>query len=147
SITNVQNLQVLERMVMGNDQVAVYDNGHYNTSVRPTLEDLGIGATIGPNNLPLSNSRFFQKKVKERVAAMMAEAPDHDDDVDGFSLEKAIRVANQEAGVPRILARPAEAAILLSKAADLLGNPSTVIDLLHRADALLVASTPDPTGA
>ncbi len=66
SVQNVAN-EKLERMLMGNDQVAVYDNGFYNTAVTRcagnidgACDDIGIGATIGPNNLPLSLSRFFQ---------------------------------------------------------------------------------------
>src|SRR5262249_157186 len=71
SVQNVAN-QKLERMIMGDDNTAVYDNGFYNTAVTicrgnvggapPTsaCNDIGIGATIGPLNLPLSMSRFFQ---------------------------------------------------------------------------------------
>lgn len=35
---------LIERMVMGNGKTAVYDGGFYNIGVRPTLEDLGVGA-------------------------------------------------------------------------------------------------------
>jgi cytochrome c peroxidase len=65
SVQNVKN-EKLERMLMGNNQVAVYDNGFYNTGVRMCAglngpcDDVGIGATIGPLNLPLSMSRYFQ---------------------------------------------------------------------------------------
>jgi len=71
SVQNVQN-QKLERMIMGNDQGAVYDNGFYNTGVRRCAglagpcDDVGIGASIGPRNLPLSMSRFFQ--LPENIA-------------------------------------------------------------------------------
>lgn len=140
SLTNVQNFEILERMIMGNDEVAVYDNGHYNTGVRPTLEDIGIGATIGPRNLPLSNSRFFQKEVKERVNRIRREHP-------GIDLEVAIRQANQELEVPRIVARPDEAAVLIAKAADLLANPQSVIDLLADAEAHLLAVPHEPLAA
>src|SRR5258706_16346691 len=53
-------------MIMGDEAVAVYDNGFYNTAVRRCAglagpcDDVGVGATIGPLNLPLSMSRFFQ---------------------------------------------------------------------------------------
>ncbi len=66
---SVQNVgsEKLERMLMGNNLTAVYDNGFYNTAVTRcagniagACDDIGIGATIGPNNLPLSTSRFFQ---------------------------------------------------------------------------------------
>jgi cytochrome c peroxidase len=67
SVQNVRN-EKLERMLMGDDQVAVYDNGFYNTAVTRcagnidgACDDIGLGATIGPKNLPLSLSRFFQQ--------------------------------------------------------------------------------------
>lgn len=72
SVRNVEN-EKLERMIMGNDRVAVYDNGFYNTAVTRCAgqagpcDDVGIGATIGPLNLPLSLSRFFQ--MPENIAA------------------------------------------------------------------------------
>jgi cytochrome c peroxidase len=65
SVQNVRN-EKLERMIMGDNNVAVYDNGFYNTAVRRCVglaspcDDVGLGATIGPLNLPLSMSRFFQ---------------------------------------------------------------------------------------
>lgn len=70
SVRNVQN-EKLERMFMGDGGVAVYDNGFYNTAVRKCVgdihgsvtgecDDAGLGTTIGPLNLPLSMSRFFQ---------------------------------------------------------------------------------------
>jgi cytochrome c peroxidase len=134
SITRVQKFELLERMIMGNDQVAVYDNGHYNIAVRPTLEDLGIGATIGPLNLPLSNSRFFQNCVRDSVATGLD-----------------ARSANAQCKAPKILARPAEAADLLAKAAALLGpNNATrkaAEALIADANALLAAVPPDPVQA
>ena len=66
SVSNVVNTEKLERMIMGDDNVAVYDNGFYNTAVNRCAglagpcDDVGLGATIGPKNLPLSMSRFFQ---------------------------------------------------------------------------------------
>jgi cytochrome c peroxidase len=60
--------QPLERMVMGNGDVAVYDRGYYNISVRPTTDDLGNGGS-DPFGRPLalselarglSNSEFNQ---------------------------------------------------------------------------------------
>lgn len=57
----------LESMLMGNVQTATYDVGSYNTAVRRCdmvrdglCDDAGIGATIGPLNLPLSMARFAQ---------------------------------------------------------------------------------------
>jgi cytochrome c peroxidase len=50
--------QLIERMEMGNGKNAVYDNGFYNIGVRPTEEDLGVGAR-GPFG-PFSLSRRKQ---------------------------------------------------------------------------------------
>ena len=140
SLTNVQVPQILERMIMGDNGVAVYDNGFYNIGVRPTLEDIGVGGTIGPNNLPLSNSRFFQMRVRDIVAQLTAATP-------GLPIDVAIRMANTIAEVPRIVARPEEAARLLTQAAALIGNPPAVTSLIAQANAKLLAVPPDVTGA
>jgi len=63
--------ELLEHMFMGDGNFAVYDNGFYNTGMRPcaglqpngqqgSCDDLGVGASIGPLNLPLSNARLQQ---------------------------------------------------------------------------------------
>ncbi|BCR03808.1 hypothetical protein DESUT3_08770 [Desulfuromonas versatilis] len=49
------NEEAIERMVMGNNQVAVYDGGFYNIGVRKTTEDLGVGADLA--GFPLSFAR------------------------------------------------------------------------------------------
>jgi cytochrome c peroxidase len=49
----------LERMIMGDDMEAVYDNGIYNTGVRPETEDPGLGGK-DPFGNPLSESRLAQ---------------------------------------------------------------------------------------
>lgn len=59
SVKNVKK-ERLERMVMGNNEVAVYDNGFYNIGVRPTKEDLGVGDK-DPFGNPLSESRLAQQ--------------------------------------------------------------------------------------
>ena len=38
--------EAIERMLMGNGNPAVYDGGFYNIGVRPTLEDLAVGADL-----------------------------------------------------------------------------------------------------
>jgi cytochrome c peroxidase len=88
SVSNVVNAQeLLERMIMGNDGIAVYDNGFYNTGNTPCAglqadstqgrcDDLGLGATIGPLDLPLSNSRFFQRSENIAQAPPIATRPD-----------------------------------------------------------------------
>lgn len=48
----------VERMVMGDGGVALYDNGFYNIGVRPTFEDIGLGNT-DPYGNPLSFTRQF----------------------------------------------------------------------------------------
>ncbi|HET9597525.1 MAG TPA: cytochrome c peroxidase [Anaeromyxobacteraceae bacterium] len=120
-----QTPDLLERMVMGNGGVAVYDTGHYNVGVRPTDEDLGIGATIGPQNQPLSNSRRLQRCQQERMAQ-------------GQTVEQATTTCE----VPRILARPDEALRVLRQASALLGNPADVTALLDSAAALLGPNDP-----
>jgi cytochrome c peroxidase len=111
---------LLERMVMGDGGVAVYDAGHYNIGVRPTPEDVGIGATIGPANLPLSNSRRLQDCLRAQVKT-----------------GATVQAGSAACGIPRILARPGEAAVLLRQAAQALGNPPDVIALLNLAADLL----------
>ena len=133
SLSRVQGPEVLERMIMGNDRVAVYDNGFYNTGVRPTGEDLGVGAVIGPKNRPLSNTRGFQNCVNDALNA-------------NFSL--SLVQANDSCGVPRILARPSEAATLLSKAVASINGQvqaqAQVTALLNQANTYLSAVPPDP---
>ncbi|HKC72677.1 MAG TPA: cytochrome c peroxidase, partial [Chloroflexota bacterium] len=50
----------LERMRMGDGALAVYDNGFYNTGVRPITEDPGNGG-VDPFGNPLSDARYFQQ--------------------------------------------------------------------------------------
>ncbi len=52
-------LGVFERMVVGDGTPAVYDGGFYNLGVRPTGEDLGLGAN-DPFGHPLSLARQEQ---------------------------------------------------------------------------------------
>ncbi len=49
----------LERMIMGDEEEAVYDSGFYNIGVRKTAEDIGVGGT-DPFGNPLSESRLAQ---------------------------------------------------------------------------------------
>lgn len=49
---------LVERMLMGDGNIALYDNGFYNIGVRPTAEDLGVGGT-DPFNNPLSWTRQY----------------------------------------------------------------------------------------
>jgi cytochrome c peroxidase len=55
-----QNRTVMvESMLMHDNNVSVYDIGYYNIGVRPTAEDLGVGAN-DPFGNPLSFSRSLQ---------------------------------------------------------------------------------------
>ena len=51
--------QRVERMLMGDGQVALYDNAFYNIGVRPTFEDVGVGGT-DPWKNPLSFTRQYR---------------------------------------------------------------------------------------
>jgi len=64
SVGNAQDAEhgLVERMVMGDGFVALYDNGFYNTGVRPTAEDLGVGGG-DPFGVPLSFTRQYKQYV------------------------------------------------------------------------------------
>jgi cytochrome c peroxidase len=79
---HAENKQIIERMFMGDANVAVYDHGFYNTSVRQcaqqpggVCDDVGVGATIGPNNLPLSFVRYFQMQPNLSSAPVIPARP------------------------------------------------------------------------
>lgn len=55
--------EFVERMLVGNGGVALYDEGFYNIGVRPTVNDLGVGGT-DPFGNPLSFSRQFVGKLQ-----------------------------------------------------------------------------------
>lgn len=128
SLANVQGFQIIERMIMGDNRVAVYDNGFYNIGVRPTAEDLGVGARIGSRNRPLSNSRLYQECVRDALAS---------------NSTLSLASANSSCDVPRIQAKPQDAEKLLARAAELAGAPPAVIALLVEAHTLLEAAVPD----
>jgi cytochrome c peroxidase len=54
---------LVERMIMGDGNVALYDAGFYNTGVRPTAEDRGVGGTD-----PFGNPLSFAREAKLRAA-------------------------------------------------------------------------------
>jgi cytochrome c peroxidase len=68
----------IERMMMGDGGLALYDSGFYNIGVRPTKEDIGLGGTDG-YGFPLSFSRN---------AIRQASDPSHvfEDDMNSTSL-------------------------------------------------------------
>ncbi|MFZ6044074.1 cytochrome-c peroxidase, partial [Vibrio natriegens] len=51
---------LVERMIMGDNNAAIYDNGFYNIGVRPTKEDIGLGGD-DPWGNPLSFTRQAQQ--------------------------------------------------------------------------------------
>jgi cytochrome c peroxidase len=53
----------IERMVMADNLTTLYDNGFYNTGVRPTSEDLGVGGSDGWGN-PLSFTREYNSLLQ-----------------------------------------------------------------------------------
>ncbi|WP_219096941.1 cytochrome-c peroxidase [Pseudomonas sp. UMAB-40] len=53
----------VERMVMADNLTALYDNGFYNTGVRPTSEDLALGGTDAWGN-PLSFTREYNTQLQ-----------------------------------------------------------------------------------
>ena len=61
---------VIERMFMGDNGVAIYDNGFYNIGVTPTKQDLGVGAQ-DPFGHPLS----FSRQLKQSVAGQIVPDP------------------------------------------------------------------------
>lgn len=70
SVRNVES-EKIERMVMGNNGVAVYDNGFYNIGVRPTTDDLGVGGK-DPFGNPLSFTRYTQQQIAQgKISAPM----------------------------------------------------------------------------
>ncbi len=54
-----QREELIELMTMGDGNLANYDGGFYNIGVRPTAEDLGVGAE-DDYGIPLSFTRQFQ---------------------------------------------------------------------------------------
>ena len=59
SFSNVTGEGRLDQRAGANNSVFRYDNGFFNTGVRPTADDLGVGG-LDPFNNPLSESRLSQ---------------------------------------------------------------------------------------
>lgn len=69
---DANTLQVMEHMRVGSGMTALYDRGYYNIGVRPSVEDLGVGAT-DPYGFDLSFSRAY----KWRQLGQGGKAPDN----------------------------------------------------------------------
>ncbi len=65
SVNHVQDERV-DHLTVGSGGEAVYDNGFNNIGVRPTWEDLGVGAK-DPFGNPLSESRLAQQALFESL--------------------------------------------------------------------------------
>jgi cytochrome c peroxidase len=62
-----RNPERVERMIMGDGSVALYDHGFYNIGVRPSFEDRGIGGLDGTSMaFDLSYSRQYKWKLLGR---------------------------------------------------------------------------------
>ncbi len=62
SVSNIQAQGVTQQVVLGDGSLALIDTGFFNNAVRrcssaQSCDDRGIGATIGPLNLPLSEAQ------------------------------------------------------------------------------------------
>jgi cytochrome c peroxidase len=62
SVANV-SLQPLERMIMGDFNERVYDNGFYNIGVRRGVEDISLGDVDGAAGQPLSMAELYRQRV------------------------------------------------------------------------------------
>ena len=58
---------LVERMAMGDFGIALYDQGFYNTGVRPSVEDRGAGGS-DPFGNPLSFSRQYKARIGDPSA-------------------------------------------------------------------------------
>jgi cytochrome c peroxidase len=56
-------LEPIERMAMGDGGTAVYDGGFYNIGVRPTREDLGVGADLAGFPLSFARQEVLGQKI------------------------------------------------------------------------------------
>jgi cytochrome c peroxidase len=61
----------LERMIMGDLNVRVYDTGYYHIGVRPGAEDAGLAGADPVASLPLSNGEFQRQRVCKDPSLVM----------------------------------------------------------------------------
>jgi hypothetical protein len=69
-VAEAQEHGLVERMLMGDGFVAIYDNGFYNTGVRPTSDDRGVGGTD-----PFGNPLSFTRQYKQMLGGHSAPDP------------------------------------------------------------------------
>ena len=82
SVSHVENPQnmpdigkYIQRMLMGDGGMALYDDGYYNIGVRPTEEDQGVGAN-DPYGYPLSFTRNAKLKANKNGDSKSSLSPD-----------------------------------------------------------------------
>jgi hypothetical protein len=61
----------LERMVMADVSVKVYDTGYYHIGVRPGAEDAGLAGADPVAGMPLSNGEFQRQRVCNDASLVM----------------------------------------------------------------------------
>lgn len=64
---SVGETNLVEQMFVGGGQLAVYDTGFYNTGVRPSVEDVGVGGLDAFGN-PLSFSREWLARLAGKTS-------------------------------------------------------------------------------
>ncbi|OAN17670.1 cytochrome-c peroxidase [Photobacterium jeanii] len=82
--------ELVDRMIMSDNQSALYDTGFYNIGVRPTEEDLGLGRS-DPYGYPLS----YTRQVQEGLGG--AHIPDDFDiDIDKLGINPGTPIGQHE---------------------------------------------------
>lgn len=66
----VNQESLIERMFMGDNGIAIYDNGFYNIGVTPPDHDLGVGA-----NDPFGHPLSFARQFKQMIAGLTVPDP------------------------------------------------------------------------
>ncbi len=93
----------IERMVMGDGKLGIYDSGFYNIGVRPTRDDLGVGGK-DPFGFPLSESRlaqqFGEKVFKEVIGVDPNIKPKLSERIDANGAFKTPGLRNVELTAP-----------------------------------------------
>jgi cytochrome c peroxidase len=62
AVSNVSQ-RPMERMIMGDTTIRVYDDGFYHIGSRPSYEDVGLGAGDGITGATLSDALYTQQQV------------------------------------------------------------------------------------
>ncbi|MEI6068505.1 MAG: cytochrome c peroxidase [Methylococcaceae bacterium] len=96
-VLNPNNLsnadKYIERMLMGDGGIALYDTGFYNIGVRPSAEDLGVGAG-DPYGFPLSYTRNAKMKANNPMDYSIANPNISSLSPDPFQTDSSLFAAN-----------------------------------------------------